>query len=110
MNRTVAALAGASLVLMLPTRAEAAATISWGTCTDTTLAQGGAECGTSTVPLDHANPSGASITLAVSRVRHTSPDSAYQGVMLTVPNPLGGSGFQSPLIGARLPNHAGDAY
>ncbi|QIQ06581.1 alpha/beta hydrolase [Streptomyces liangshanensis] len=92
-----------------PTPARAAS-IAWGACTDPTLVQGGAECGTLQVPLDHADPAGPRVTLALSRVRHTSPDTAYQGVLLAAPNPLGGSGYTSSLLGSRLPGSAASTY
>jgi len=40
-------------------------------------------------------PGGAKISLAVSRVRHISPDADYQGVMLV--NPGAGAGLAGPL-------------
>ena len=67
--------------------------IQWGTCADLNLRKAGATCGDLVVPLDYARPGGAKITLAVSRVLHTSPDTAYQGVMLTNPGGPGGSGL-----------------
>lgn len=87
-----------------------ASPIAWGACSDPVLAQAGAQCGTLTVPVDRRNPSGQTFTLALSRIRHTSPDSAYQGVLLTVPNPLGGSGLQLPLIASRLPGDVSATY
>ncbi|EWM11408.1 secreted peptidase [Kutzneria sp. 744] len=81
-------------------------TIGWGACQDTTLAGAGAQCGTLQVPLDHANPGGAKITLALSRVAHKA-SSAYQGVMLTAPDPLAGAGYESSLLGQQLPGADG---
>lgn len=102
---TVPAVPSAAATPALPT-----STIAWSTCTDTTLAQAGAECGTLQVPLDYAQPAGTQITLALSRIRHTVPDGEYQGVVLAAPNPLGGSGYTNPLQGALLPDNAGAAY
>ncbi|MGW0994738.1 alpha/beta fold hydrolase [Streptomyces sp. NPDC002523] len=118
MRRLLASVAtGAFLLLTVPAVPSAAAVttelpaaITWGACTDPTLAQAGAECGTLQVPLDHADLTGTRITLALSRVRHTVPDSQYRGVVLAAPNPLGGSGYTDPLQGARLPDGAGAAY
>ena len=59
--------------------------ISWGACSDPTLVHYGAQCGMLAVPLDYAHPHGTLIHLAVSRVKHTTPQSAYQGVMLVNP-------------------------
>jgi hypothetical protein len=83
-----------------------ARTIAWGSCTDPALVAGGAGCGTLDVPLDHSNPGGKQITLAVSRVTHKTPTST--GTVLTVPNPLGGDGYRNSLFGARVAG--GDAF
>ena len=87
-----------------------AGSITWGPCRGAALAQAGAECGSLTVPLDHRTPQGTRITLALSRVRHTSPASTYQGVMLVNPGGPGASGLNLALIGADVPQHAGDTY
>ena len=87
-----------------------AGSITWGPCRGAALAQAGAECGSLAVPLDHSTPQGAKITLALSRVRHTSPASTYQGVMLVNPGGPGASGLNLALIGADVPQHAGDTY
>ncbi|MFD1048031.1 alpha/beta hydrolase, partial [Kibdelosporangium lantanae] len=75
-------------------------------CTDQTLAAGGAECGTLAVPLDPASPTGNTITLAVSRVRHKT--ATAKGTVLSVPDPFTGSGYQQSLLGARVPQ--GDSF
>ncbi|MEU9514706.1 alpha/beta fold hydrolase [Micromonospora sp. NPDC048169] len=92
--------------------ASAAATtrIAWGACADPDLAAAGARCGFLTVPLDYARPRGATIQLAVSRIPHTTPDSQYQGVMLTNPGGPGGSGLGLAALGQAVPDGAGDAY
>ena len=59
--------------------------ITWGTCDDDTLVEFGAECGFLSVPLDYSRPTGAKVTLALSRLRHTVPDDQYQGIMLANP-------------------------
>jgi pimeloyl-ACP methyl ester carboxylesterase len=84
--------------------------IDWGPCTDPTLVSRKAECGLLTVPLDHSRPSGPTIKLAVSRVKHTVPAAKYQGVMLVNPGGPGGPGLGLAAIGALVPDHAGDAY
>lgn len=81
-------------------------TIAWGSCSDTALANAGAQCGTLQVPLDHANPGGAKITLALSRLAHKA-SSAYQGVMLVAPNMLAGTGYEQSLLGQQLPGADG---
>jgi hypothetical protein len=50
--------------------------IRWGACSDQMLVRYGAQCGMLTVPLDYAHPRGTLINLAVSRLRHTTPQSA----------------------------------
>ena len=82
-------------------------TITWGACSDQTLATAGAQCGTLQVPLDHANPTGAKLTLALSRLAHKA-SSTYQGVMIAAPDPLAGAGYESSLLGQQLPG--GDGY
>jgi pimeloyl-ACP methyl ester carboxylesterase len=84
--------------------------INWGTCTDPDLASAGAQCGFLSVPMDYQRPNGTKIQLAVSRVRHSTPDSQYQGVMLTNPGGPGGSGLSLSTYGQYVPNGAGDAY
>ncbi|WP_431902354.1 alpha/beta hydrolase [Amycolatopsis thermoflava] len=92
-----------------PTPAEfTPAPISWGACGSAGLARAGAECGFLEVPLDYRDPAGAKISLAVSRVRHTSAD--YQGVMLVNPGGPGGSGLGLSTIGRAVPKDAGASY
>jgi pimeloyl-ACP methyl ester carboxylesterase len=75
------------------TTAASAASITWGACSDPGLKQLHAQCGFLKVPLDYSKPNGAKISLAVSRILHTSPASQYQGVILTNPGGPGGSGL-----------------
>ena len=44
--------------------------------------------------------SGRKITVAVSRLKHTSPEASYQGVMLMNPGGPGGSGLGLPVYGS----------
>ncbi|WP_051173547.1 alpha/beta hydrolase [Amycolatopsis orientalis] len=90
--------------------AQPAETITWAACTDPALVTAGAECGTLSVPLDYSRPRGEKIQLALSRVKHKTPEAQYQGVMLTNPGGPGGSGLLLATRGTRVPNHAGDAY
>lgn len=87
-----------------------ASTITWGPCQDAWLAANGAECGTLQVPMDHRKPRGKQVRLAVSRVKHKTPDSAYQGVITALPGGPGQSGLGMSALGPLLPDHAGDAY
>jgi len=88
---------GGTALALPPVAATAAASpsarISWGTCSDPNLKQMHAQCGFLKVPLDYRHPNGAKISLAVSRIKHTSPASQYQGIILTNPGGPGGSGL-----------------
>ncbi len=88
----------------------AASTVTWGTCASTTLQHFGAQCAMVDVPLDYAHPNGAKIQLAISRIRHTVPDSQYQGIMLVNPGGPGGSGLVLSVLGQFVPNGAGNYY
>jgi pimeloyl-ACP methyl ester carboxylesterase len=67
--------------------------IKWGKCSDPNLAALKAQCGFLKVPLNYSHPNGPKISLAVSRILHTSPASKYQGIILTNPGGPGGSGL-----------------
>lgn len=84
--------------------------VTWAPCDDPTLQFFGAECAMLSVPLDHDRPGGAKIQLALSMVRHTVPDSDYQGIMLVNPGGPGGSGLIWSILGYFVPNGAGAAY
>jgi pimeloyl-ACP methyl ester carboxylesterase len=88
----------------------AVGTIDWGRCADSFLRQAGARCGMLDVPLDYADPTGAQIQIAVSRIKHTVPDDQYQGIMLTNPGGPGGSGLIYSVLKYFIPNDAGAAY
>jgi pimeloyl-ACP methyl ester carboxylesterase len=45
------------------------------------------------VPLNHSDPNGPTIKIAVSRIKHTSSAAKYQGIILTNPGGPGGSGL-----------------
>ncbi|GAA5170222.1 MULTISPECIES: alpha/beta hydrolase [Amycolatopsis] len=84
------------------------APITWGACASAGLRRAGAECGFLEVPLDYRDPDGTKISLAVSRVRHTTPD--FQGVMLVNPGGPGGSGLTLSVLGRHVPHGAGASY
>jgi pimeloyl-ACP methyl ester carboxylesterase len=84
--------------------------VDWGPCQDPNLTAKQAQCGFVTVPLDYDRPDGTKIKLAVSRIRHTVPDTDFQGVMLVNPGGPGGSGLSLSPIGALVPDQAGAAY
>ncbi|MFI5494505.1 alpha/beta hydrolase [Actinoplanes sp. NPDC051859] len=84
--------------------------INWGKCDSVVLQARKAECGWISVPLDHAEPGGKRIKLAVSRIKHTVSEKKYQGVMLVNPGGPGGSGLTLSVLGDFVPNGAGGAY
>ncbi|KGI81848.1 peptidase [Actinopolyspora erythraea] len=88
----------------------APAPIRWEECRDERLRRAGAECGFLRVPLDYAEPNGRKISLAVSRIEHTSPERDYQGVMVVNPGGPGGSGRKLSLLGGAVPDGAGADY
>src|SRR5882757_2813101 len=79
---TPVAVAGPSRAAATRAPSTRAAAISWTTCDDPGLQDAGAQCALLPVPLDYAQPNGATIKIAVSRIKHTVPDAKAQGVML----------------------------
>jgi pimeloyl-ACP methyl ester carboxylesterase len=90
--------------------ARIAPTIKWSACTDPALRPHRAECGFLAVPIDHADPEGEKIQIAVSRTKHTVPEAKYQGVVLVNPGGPGGKGRALSVIGSLVPKGAGAAY
>ncbi|TLS46170.1 alpha/beta hydrolase [Streptomyces montanus] len=67
------------------------------------------QCASLKVPLDHSNPRGKSITLALSRVPHTSK--TYQGPLLVNPGGPGGSGLTlAGFVASSLPKEVAAQY
>lgn len=87
-----------------------AAKIEWSECKGENLNKAGAVCGMLSVPLDHDEPHGTMIQLALSMIKHTVPDDQYQGIMLANPGGPGGSGLGMARLGKYIPNDAGLAY
>jgi pimeloyl-ACP methyl ester carboxylesterase len=56
------------------------------------------------VPLDYADPTGPTIDIAVTRIKHTSSDADYQGVMFGNPGGPGGAGRWTPYMSYWLPD------
>ncbi|MGW2558388.1 alpha/beta hydrolase [Streptomyces sp. NPDC001514] len=84
--------------------------LRWGTCPGAAGLDPRQECATVSVPLDHADPSGPKISLAVSRVRSDKP-AARRGTLLLIPGGPGGSSINSPsTTGKKLPQAVRDAY
>jgi pimeloyl-ACP methyl ester carboxylesterase len=107
---TTAVTAATAPAVSAATKPARAGAIAWSTCSDQTLQAVGAVCGFVSVPLSYSDRGGAKIQLAVSMVRHTVPDSKYQGVMLVNPGGPGGSGLILSILGEFVPNHVGEAY
>ncbi|MFE3492741.1 alpha/beta hydrolase [Streptomyces sp. NPDC059175] len=84
-----------------------AAAPKWTSCA--TKAYPKLECSSVRVPLDHRQPKGKQITLALSRVRHTTK--AFQGVLLVNPGGPGGSGLRlAGFVAASLPPKVAAQY
>ncbi|GAB2932820.1 alpha/beta hydrolase [Micromonospora polyrhachis] len=103
MNRVRAAFAAMVLGILLPappaSAAEPAAlSLAWSPCA---AAGSSLECATIQVPLDHADPTGPSIDLAISRLPAADP-SRRRGVLLVNPGGPGGSGLGLPEYIAQL--------
>ena len=91
---TLAGGLGAAAPAVAGTAAPAAASsLKWGRCAESDLRQAGAQCAMLTVPLNYGDPTGATIKIAVSRIKHTSTAAKYQGVILTNPGGPGASGL-----------------
>jgi len=87
--------------------------VHWKPCRDDFLLEAiGAQCGKVRVPLDYRHPRGRKISLAVSRLRHTSSRKKYQGIMLVNPGGPGGSGLILSVLGypGIIPGRASRTY
>lgn len=80
-------------------RAEAAG-IVFGTCPKAEMLPSPVQCGTVTVPLDYAEPSGRQISLTVSRARASGKPEEYQGAFVYNPGGPGASSMYFPLAAA----------
>ncbi|MEU3984339.1 alpha/beta hydrolase [Streptomyces sp. NPDC026672] len=91
----------------LPEPAVRTAAIAWKKCGSTDLPT--LQCGSLTVPLDHARPDGRRITLALSRVPHTAK--TFQGPLLVNPGGPGGSGLSlAGFVASALPAKVAAQY
>ncbi|MEU6280271.1 alpha/beta hydrolase [Streptomyces sp. NPDC047028] len=100
----------AGSVTALPARADTtapAAKLAWKKCgTDDYPAL---QCASVKVPLNHADPSGRKITLALSRVPHTAR--TFQGPLLVNPGGPGGSGLTlAGFVASALPRSVASQY
>lgn len=72
--------------------------LDWGPCPDRheDLNRAGAQCADVTVPLDHADPGGRTIQVAISRIKAADP-SRRRGILLSNPGGPGGAGLDNTL-------------
>ncbi|MFI2911588.1 alpha/beta hydrolase [Streptomyces sp. PDY-4] len=118
-NLALTAVPAALLVTLLPPltadalpAATSRPSLAWGPCTDTagTGTDPRQQCATLRVPLDHADPGGPQISLAVSRIPAESP-AARHGVLFLIPGGPGGSSLDDPSgKGQKLPQDVRDQY
>lgn len=120
MRKRAAVLCGAAVVLAgsftavpadasTPRTADTApaAKLTWKSCGTTNYPT--LQCASLKVPLDHDNPHGRKITLALSRVPHTAKK--YQGPLLVNPGGPGGSGLTlAGFVAASLPKAVAAQY
>ncbi|OKJ74965.1 alpha/beta hydrolase [Streptomyces sp. CB02460] len=101
----------AGLVTAAPAAADTAtpraAALAWKDCG--TKASPTLQCATVRSPLDHDDPAGRQVTLALTRVPHTSK--TFQGPLLVNPGGPGGSGLSmAPFVAASLPKAVASQY
>ncbi|MEV7684530.1 alpha/beta hydrolase [Streptomyces bungoensis] len=100
----------AGSVTALPARAAGEAPapeLTWKACGTSDYPR--LQCASLKVPLDHADPSGTRITLALSRVPHTAPTSL--GPLLVNPGGPGGSGLTlAGFVASALPQQVAARY
>jgi pimeloyl-ACP methyl ester carboxylesterase len=68
-------------------------TLQWHGCSGLTAQLGIHDCTTLSVPLNHADPGGRHISLALDMIPATVPASQQQGILLVNPGGPGGSGL-----------------
>ncbi|MGN9787516.1 alpha/beta fold hydrolase [Nonomuraea sp. ZG12] len=83
--------------------------ITWSPCTNGLQVLGG-ECGHLEVPLDYSRPTGTKIKVAVSRIKHTSAESEYQGALVVNLTWPGGSALGQASVGKLLPEAVSGDY
>ncbi|TWD84048.1 alpha/beta hydrolase family protein [Kribbella amoyensis] len=118
MRRTlsIAIIVAAVATVMVPgvSQAETPTAIKWSDC-PADVAKGvpmpeGMQCGTLKVPLDHRDPDGKQIDIAVSRLASKKPEQR-RGVLLTNPGgPSSGLGYPAFLVATGLPKSVLDSY
>lgn len=81
--------------------------IDWERCPAEELPKT-ARCGDLVVPLDHADPTGPTIRVRVSRILHTTD--VRRGVIFANPGGPGGSGTWTAGLGASVPGGVGKSF
>jgi pimeloyl-ACP methyl ester carboxylesterase len=108
MRLVVAAIAAA--LLTVPAGSAAAAEVEWGACPPSPRLDPRQECASLPVPLDYSAPSGATIEIAISRLRTASPGER-RGILLYNPGGPGSSGIYGPSrLAGSLPQSVLDRY
>ena len=97
-----------------PAQTASADSLRWGKCpvhAYPDLSGSGTKCAKLRVPINYAKPGGATLTLEVSRVRHSSSTANYKGVILTNPGGPGDGGLDlgTELAGS-VPGNVGADY
>lgn len=77
-----------------PSTDATAGQLSWDRCTDRLASMAGLDCATLEVPLDPAEPDGATIDLAVARAESTGDPQERIGSLVINPGGPGGSGIE----------------
>ncbi|MFE5395564.1 alpha/beta hydrolase [Streptomyces sp. NPDC056568] len=112
-NAAVVGVSTALLGISAPVTASAssrpAEPLVWTACQGTGL-DPRQQCATLRVPMDHADPDGPRIDVAVSRIPSENPD-ARRGVLLLIAGGPGGSSLNDPSgKGQKLPQDVRDTY
>lgn len=100
MKRVVLAAVVLSALALTPATEAQAATLDWKPCEGSTLT--GLECATLIVPMDYQTPSGAQLSIALSRHQAADPK-RRRGVLFTNPGGPGGNGLHLPIDYADQP-------
>ncbi|MFI9818972.1 alpha/beta hydrolase [Streptomyces sp. NPDC052013] len=110
------AVPAALLVALLPplttasTASGATPSLSWKACEGTAVTDPRQQCATLRVPMDYADPTGPTISLAVSRIPAEAP-AARRGALFLIPGGPGGSSLNDPSgKGQKLPQAVRDQY
>ncbi|MET9776896.1 alpha/beta hydrolase [Streptomyces sp. NPDC006367] len=112
-NAAIVGVSTALLGITAPVTASATAgpsePLAWTVCEGTGL-DPRQQCATLRVPMDHADPNGPRIDIAVSRIRSENPD-ARRGALMLIAGGPGGSSLNDPSgKGQKLPQSVRDAY